>query len=112
MNHQPFEEWLLSDESLTPEEDRALQADLDAELLVVVQRHLRHEHLDHDLRRHDVQLLDQRHQLGEVLRRRADELQHVCLPETTERSAMCDVIRHVVGQLNVRQAKRCSDFRD
>jgi len=24
MNHQPFEEWLLSDEELTPEQDRAL----------------------------------------------------------------------------------------
>ncbi len=29
MNHQPFEEWLLSDESLSPEEEQALQAHLE-----------------------------------------------------------------------------------
>ena len=29
MNHQPFEEWLLSDEDLTPEEEQALQAHLE-----------------------------------------------------------------------------------
>ena len=29
MNHQPFEEWLLSDENLTPEEEQALQAHLE-----------------------------------------------------------------------------------
>ena len=29
MNHQPFEEWLLSDESLSPEEEQSLQAHLE-----------------------------------------------------------------------------------
>ena len=53
---------LIARQHAAVEQHRALQAELDAELLVVVERHLGDQHLDHDLRRHRVELLDQAHQ--------------------------------------------------
>ena len=60
-------------EDAAVEQHRTLQTDFHAELLVAGQVHLGDQHLDHDLRRLGVQLVDEPHDLGVHARRGADE---------------------------------------
>ena len=55
------------------EQHRVLQAQFDAQFVAVAQRDFGNQHLDHDLRRRFVQLLDQLRDLVEVARRGTDD---------------------------------------